>query len=314
MITVVIPTHNPREEILRSTIEGLLRQTLSTEQWRLLLIDNASSTALEDDWVEWHPQGEIVREERLGLTHARLKALELVTEGLIVWVDDDNRLHPTYLEAAEKAFEFEASPDLGAAGGKSIANYLETPPQWFEEGLAPLGCRDLGEEGIIASWDSNRPEYPPCAPIGAGMVTRREALEPWYESVLQDPLRQQLGRSGTRLTSGEDNDMNLSMLRNGWQVAYFPQLELTHSIPAGRLTQSYLSRMARASFRDFVRVLDLHGIRPWPAIPEWSVWPRLLKAGLQVGAWKGPAERIRWNGLRGQYEGRALLQSRASAA
>ena len=73
------------------------------------------------------------------------------------------------------------------------------------------------------------------------------------------------------------------------------------------LTEAYQQRLARASFRDFVQVLDLHGIRPWTAIAAWTVPLRCLKAWVAFKAWRGPAERIRWQGAIGQFEGRAAI-------
>ena len=177
-----------------------------------------------------------------------------------------------------------------------------------QPGLAPLGCRDHGADGIWMRWDPAHPGYPPAAPIGAGLVIRREALQLWAEAVARDPRRQGLGRRGRALSSGEDNDINLTLLRQGWELAYVPALALRHLIPPGRLRLPYQQRMARASFRDFVRVLDVHGIRPWAPIAAWTVPLRALRAAWTHRIWRGPAARIRWAGALGQYQGRAGLR------
>ena len=157
------------------------------------------------------------------------------------------------------------------------------------------------------AWDADQPAYPTAAPIGAGLVIRRQAMLVWADEVAGNPDRLSFGRRGTALSSGEDNDINLTLLRSGWQLAYLPQLCLTHVIPAARLTLSYQKRLARASFRDFVRVLDRHGIRPWPAIPRWSVPLRAIRSWFRYRVWANPAQQVRWSGALGQYEGRALL-------
>ena len=308
MMTVVLPTHNPRQDILARTLTALEAQTLEKSEWSMLVIDNASVEPLSNKLLDWHPQGRVVREEKLGLTHARLRGIDEADDGLMVWVDDDNLLVADYLQQARDAFK--SSPKLGAAGGRSLPEYEETPPAWYLPSLAPLGCRDLGDEGILASWNDQSPEYPASSPIGAGMVVRRDAILAWAEAVKTDPQRQALGRTGASLTSGEDNDINLTLLRAGWDLAYLPQLRLTHIIPPGRLTLDYQKRMARVSFRDFIRVLDIHGIRPWTPIPRWSIPLRATKAWLTHQAWRGTVEQIRWQGAIGQFEGRALLINR----
>jgi glycosyltransferase involved in cell wall biosynthesis len=304
-ISVVIPTHNPRSDLLQRVLTALRRQTLQLEAWELLVVDNASSSELACDLVTWHPQGRVLREPQLGLTHARLRGLNESNTELLVWVDDDNVLAPNYLENTLQVFQ--RCPALGAAGGASIPEFEEAPPVWYEPGLAPLGCRDLGDEEIWMRWDVDQPAYPSAAPIGAGLVIRRTAMQVWAEAVAQDTDRLSFGRRGAALSSGEDNDINLTMLREGWELAYLPQLRLKHIIPANRLTLNYQKRIARASYRDFIRVLNFHGIRPWTSIPRWSVPLRSIRTWLRYRAWSSPAQQVRWFGAIGQYEGRASL-------
>ncbi len=313
MIEVVICTHNPRRDNLSATLQALREQTLRYSDWRLTVIDNASLDPLTVDKLGggWQPHFRVIREEQLGLTHARLRAIAECEGEIIVWSDDDNLLAPDYLIVAVEFMK--SHPHVGLAGGRSLPQYEETPAGWYTPDLAPLGCRDLGAERIWTTATAEPDCYPHAAPIGAGMIARRAALMPWVKNVQKDVRRLALGRTGKALTSGEDNDINLTALRHGWDLAYVPELSLIHLIPPGRLTLEYQQRLARASFRDFVTVLDLHGIRPWPPIPRWTIWPRAWKSWVTMKAWRYPANRVRWAGVLGQYEGRArLTRSRCS--
>lgn len=305
-LSVVIPTHAPRPEFLRRVLEALRRQTLPPTQWQLLLVDNASPSPLTPDLVAWHPHGRLVREARLGLTHARLRGLVETSGDVLVWVDDDNVLAPDYLLRVRNVFA--SHPDLGAAGGASDAAVVGRIPPGYRPGLAPLGCRDHGSDDIWMDWQSGSRHYPAAAPIGAGLAIRRRAMWVWADAVEHDPRRLALGRSGRSLASGEDNDINLTLLASGWRLLYLAGARLTHLIPSQRLELDYQKRLARASFRDFVRVLDLHGIRPWSAIPTWTVPLRSAWAWLRYRPWRDPAEQVRWWGALGQYEGRALIR------
>lgn len=307
-LSVLIPSHNPRKELMSQVLDALRCQSLPLERWELLLIDNASEPPFSPDALAWHPQGRLVREPRLGLTHARLRGIAEAKAELLVWVDDDNVLDSNYLQEALAAFQ--TNPRLGAAGGSSVACYAEPPPAWFQEGLVPLGCRDHGDEPLWMSWRDQPPHYPSQAPIGAGLVIRREAIQLWADQLERDARRRAFGRTGQALSSGEDNDINLTLLAHGWELAYLPQLRLTHHIPAARLQRAYQQRLARASFRDFVQVLNHHGIRPWSAIAAWTVPLRAFKAWFTFRAWRGAAARIRWWGAIGQFEGRASLRRR----
>ena len=48
--SVIICTHNPRENYLRRVLEALRAQTLPPAQWELLLIDNASAKSLPEQF------------------------------------------------------------------------------------------------------------------------------------------------------------------------------------------------------------------------------------------------------------------------
>src|SRR5437588_267862 len=74
LVSVVICSHTPRPAYLERVMAALRLQSLPTSAWELLLIDNASPDPLAARVdLSWHPQGRHVREEKLGLTPARLR-------------------------------------------------------------------------------------------------------------------------------------------------------------------------------------------------------------------------------------------------
>jgi glycosyltransferase involved in cell wall biosynthesis len=306
LLTVVIPTHNPNPLRFGRVLEALYLQSLSAERWELLIIDNASTVPVElsSDLANALLPARVISEPRLGLTSARWRGITEASAQLIVFVDDDNVVEPHYLEEVSRIFQ--GQPQLGAAGGKALPEYELAPPDWFLEGMAPLGCRDLGStQRIFAASDyALQPAYPEFGPIGAGMALRREATATWLATALGSTVTD---RRGSSLSSAGDCDLVLHVLSSGWDVGYFPSLSLTHLIGAGRVSPSYLEAISRTAFRDFIRVLDLHGIRPWSKIASWAIPLRALKAWFSYRAWRGPCQRLRWQGAIGQYEGRAAL-------
>ena len=311
-LTVVICTHNPRGDYLNATLAAIRAQSFDARNWELLVIDNGSTHPVADKFdVVWHPNARVVREERLGLTHARVRSLRESLGDIILYVDDDNVLAPNYLRTLFAAFD--ADPQLGAVGGKALPRYEHPPPEWFAETGISLGCRDLGEEPLTASWVGVPPAqrgYPACAPIGAGMGVRRAAFAAYVSGAAADPKRAQLGRRGADLASGEDNDMVMSVLEEGFSVAYLPELTLEHLIPAKRLTPEYLARYAYGSNRTWVQVLDVHGICPWARIAGWTALARCTGAYARTRAWASDANYIRWRGACGLIRGQTLLDGR----
>jgi glycosyltransferase involved in cell wall biosynthesis len=306
-LAVVISTHAPNEGRLVRTLDGLRSQTLQRDRWELILVDNASPdpSAFDRFDVRWHPAGQLVREGRLGLTFGRVAGVRASRAPLLVLVDDDNVLARDYLERVHELFE--RHPRVGALGGRSIPEWEVPPPDWIGEFSGCLALRD-GEVEQISDRKSDS-GYPRCAPSGAGMAIRREALEPWLDTIAKAGDAVTTGRRGKQLTSGEDNDIVLHALAAGWSVGYFPQLCLTHLIPVGRLTRDYLARLNHGIAKSWVEVLDRHGIRPWPPIPAWSVPLRKLRARVRFRAWRDAPSYIRWQGACGKLDGQALLEA-----
>lgn len=306
-VSVVICTHNPKVDILRSCLRHLEAQDLDKRLWELIVVDNASDTAVAD-WIagECRLAVKVVREEKLGLSNARLAGMSHATAGLIVFVDDDNLLDASYLR---EALSFSKSNSrVGCFSGKSIASYEEEPPAWFRDAGLKLGCQDYGNHAFVFSADAGvLKAYPEKGPTGTGMVIVKQAFADYLREVQSNPGRLKLGRTGKSLASGEDNDIVLCLLKSGWQVAYVPSLVVTHIIPATRLKLDYLTRMAFESNRSWVKVLHLHGICPWKRISRWTLPLRKLKALASNRAWAGPKNMIRWRAACGTFQGLAEI-------
>ena len=304
-VEVVLCTYNPRWDYLVRVLDALRVQDLPAERWGLTIIDNNSSPQLSKRLnVSWHPHSQIIFEATPGLTYARIRGTNVSRSNLIVFSDDDTVFSPNFLSTVLSLMQ---NSRIGAAGGLNKPEFEVQPPKWFREGLAPLGCRDLGSRQLLEEWE------PQCSPIGAGLVVRRDILSHWAELVLEGKERQTLGRTGQSLSSGEDNDINLVALDMGYQLAYHPALQLTHLIPERRLAARYLEKLAFASSRDWIRVLHLHNIRPWSRIAKWTVPLRQFKAWFRFQAWRSPDRRILWKGACGHFVGRSMLPSVSSA-
>jgi glycosyltransferase involved in cell wall biosynthesis len=308
-ISVIICTHNPKRSYLERVLQALKSQSLEQSKWELLLIDNASDRVLSKEIdLNWHSEARHIRENKLGLTAARLRGFREAKAEIIVFADDDNVLDSNYLKHTLEIFE--QHPKLGAIGGKSLPEFEVNPEPWFANVNAPLGIRDLGDESKVCYWPEAtqlQKHYPPFAPIGAGLGIRKQAAEVYAKRITGNSIRLAFGRTGKQLISGEDNDIVLTLLEAGWGVGYFPQLKLTHIISARRLTKEYLARLNCASSRSWVQVLGVHDIRLWQKIPSWTVLPRQIKAFFRFQAWKDPASYIRWQGACGLLKGQAEL-------
>ncbi|MFA5058246.1 MAG: glycosyltransferase [Opitutaceae bacterium] len=307
-LSVIIPAHNPDAGRLRRTLQGLQAQTLPADRWETVIVDNASTPAIVAVGLTdiSPPNLRIVAETQLGLTWARQRGFLEAQGKILVLVDDDNVLAADYLEQVLALFA--THPRVGALGGKSLPEFPGPAPTWTEEFHGLLALRDLGDQPLLSSGlrqaGTMHNHYPLFAPIGAGMGLRREAAKTWVNELADDPRRTLLDRCGGKLVSGGDNDIVLTLMNAGWEVAYFPQLALTHLIPEERLTAAYLERLNRAIHKSWMQVLTLHDANPWPPLSATGAALRKLKAWFTYRAWSRPAGCIRWQGACGHFDGR----------
>jgi glycosyltransferase involved in cell wall biosynthesis len=241
-ISVVICTHNPRQDYIQRTIEGLKAQTIPKDQWELLIIDNVSNPPLDQLLdLSWHPHSRIIVENELGILPARVRGMMETSTPLILFVDDDNILSPDYLERGldiDRTFSF-----LGCWGGELVPEFEVVPPSWIESQKLILAIVSFDED----RW-SNLKISNPTIPPTAGMFLRRNVINQYLNIIKSDPRRALLGRRGKlQLTNGEDTDIALSSCDIGLGTGQFKSLKLKHIIPKERLEISYLVRLYEGS-------------------------------------------------------------------
>jgi glycosyltransferase involved in cell wall biosynthesis len=287
-LSVIICTHNPRKEYLLRVLDALKAQTLPQAQWDLLLIDNASESPLAGAWdLSWHPQARIIREEELGLTPARLRAIREAAADLLVFSDDDTVFDRNYLaEALRISREW---PMLGAWGGQPTPQFESPPPDWTKPYLAMLGlCRTDGD-----CW-SNHYDGSTC-PIGAGLCIRRSVAVRYGDTLKASAQRLGLGRTGQDLLAGEDTDMCLTACDMGLGTGRFMSLKFVHLISSRRITLRYLLALREGMVFSHV-ILDSYRPQVFPQKPllrslAGYLWRSIrgdrYERRFQLAAWRG---------------------------
>ncbi len=300
-VTVVLCSHNPRPDYLAATIGGLNAQTLPTECWELLVVDNASAPGRAPDVdLSWHPVARVIREDALGLTPARLRGIREAQAGLLVFVDDDNVLDPDFLVQALALAE--ANPHLGAWSGRTRPRFDAPPPEWTRRYWGNLVIRDLDRD----VW-SNLPRLAETMPCGAGLCVRRAVAQHYLALHEAGGRRFVLDRAGDSLVSGGDNDLAACACDVGLGVGLFRSLSLEHLIPPERLTEGYLARLAEGIEYSSV-LLDAERGRV-PAAPSAL---RRAATWLQPLRHRGPHRTIQRAVLRGRTRARRVLSAQSN--
>lgn len=253
MISVIICTHNPREDYLRRTLEALEKQSLHKDQWELLLIDNASAESLEAKWdLSWHPNSRHVHVADLGLTPARLSGIEAAQGEILVFVDDDNLLACDYLEQVLAITR--RLPQIGCFGAGNILPEFEVSP---DPEVLPFTTMLTLRESSINQW-SNQPDDG-SVPWGAGLVVRKEVARQHLANLNISNQSIKLDRSGRELNSCGDSEFSWTSCEMGMGKGIFCSLQLVHLIPKFRLEKDYLLRIAEGHGFSHALLRAIHG-------------------------------------------------------
>lgn len=302
-ISVIICTHNPKPDYLRRVLDSLDAQTLSKEEWELILVDNASETPLVGNWkISWHPQAKHIREDELGLTPARLRGIEESSGDILVYVDDDNVLAPDYLEAVRSLLM--EHPHLGVIGAGIVdPEFAVQPPSELIPYLGYLALRRVPKD----HWSTNTNDLD-CLPWGCGLCVKREVANSYRQLVNSFSLTELLDRRGGHLFGDGDAAFSWACVTERQGFGVFRALKVIHLISAERLTQRYFVRLAYdGSFSSAVLHYRRAGIFPGSEYGFGERWVRLFLHGIRRGLFAMRFKRAVWLG---SDDARQLIQQR----
>jgi hypothetical protein len=222
-------------------LEHLARQSADPRLWEVVVVDNASTDSTAQTALElWKELGEpaplkVVREDKPGLSHARMRGVAEARYETIGFVDDDNWLQHDWVRLA--ACTMADNLEIGLLGSGNIEPVFEHPvPEWIS-GFAPmLACGSaLGDTLMTLA--------PGGAVAGAGMVTRKcvfEGMQQRYGKFLSSD------RKGASTSSGGDIEFAYVASILGWKIAKEPALRMQHFIPGARTREAYLAKLIRS--------------------------------------------------------------------
>jgi hypothetical protein len=258
-------------------VAGLRAQTLPLADWELLIFgDEPTQAAASQPGLTWHPQLRQIIQPPNGIAAARLRALREFLAGpseLMVFLDDDNRLAPDFLATGLALGRQE--PRLGCWGGQLIPQFDVPPPDWMPPFYRYLAIFPLERELRATVFNGNYD----CVPPTAGMFLRRAVAEHFVKMAETQPHRRALGGTPKQRIGAEDMDIGLSALDLGLELARFPQLKLTHLIPADRLTESYVCTLL-TNVRAGTLLLEAFrhsGAPPRSSFALWRDWLRTVR-------------------------------------
>src|ERR1051325_925670 len=94
-ISVIVCTYNPVEEIFSKCLDSITVANQFHATKDIIIVDNNSSTSLMEktyikQFFQRNNNAKLLREEKQGLTPARIKGIKESTGSILVFIDDDN--------------------------------------------------------------------------------------------------------------------------------------------------------------------------------------------------------------------------------
>lgn len=226
-------TYN-RAENLRKTLESLCEQTLSPNNYEIIVIDNNSSDNTAEvcaDIKEKHFEKQIYyfKEINQGLSFALNRGIKEAKGDFIIYVDDDETIGPKHLKRLHEYLN--EYKDAVLIGTQVIPIYEGKEPKWMSHFTQRLigGYFNAGHS-VKKLEKSNYP--------GTGHTIIKRELYSKYGFYNTD-----LGRTGTSLLGAEDKDMIFRLVNNNVECYYFPDIPIYHHIPAYKLTDAFFDKL-----------------------------------------------------------------------
>lgn len=229
-ITGIICTHN-RERYLKRCIESLLTQSLESNLYEILVVDNGSTDRTREicDSFQHHPNFRYMHEPVLGLSAARNAGWRQAWGTFVGYLDDDAIAAETWFEKALWSFEsVEPSPDW--VGGPIELEWEIESPSWItREHWITLGYVDWGDEQRFLTAPGER--------LGGG--------NSFYPRALLEKMNgfdTRLGRKKKLLLSGEETQFQHRLKSLGGRQYYHPGVRIFHYVPIERTKPGFFYR------------------------------------------------------------------------
>ena len=226
-LTIVIATHN-RCDLLRRTLETLAQCTLPDCYRATLVVENGGEFGADQVVAEAAPalNARYLYHSYGNKSAATNAALEIVRDGVIVFFDDDLRVHEATITAyAQAAAQYSRGVFFG---GPLRIDYEAVPPDWV--------IPHLPSSAAGWTWDGDHQQVDRPVFLGGNWAAYAQDL---HDMGQFDP---NFGTGSPTGSSGQETDMQRRMLAAGMRGEYVPDALVWHFVPQNRCTAEWTLR------------------------------------------------------------------------
>ena len=233
-ISVVICTYN-RAAVIREAMESLYNQTLSKDQFEVIVVNNNSTDDTREvctAYIGSHKDAHFYYYDELqqGASFARNTGAAKASSPLLCFMDDDAIADPDYLERITRFFVEHRG--CGGLGGRIIPKYIPAEPEWMSHYVSSLvGNFDYSGEVTIFK--------PGKYPLESNMIVRAADFRAinGFNTALP-------GVVGTLRIGGEGKELFYKLQALNKEIWYDPAIRVHHIVEVSKLTKEYMYRVA----------------------------------------------------------------------
>lgn len=244
-ISVIICTHN-RSEILKKCLERIYQQTVFTNSYEVIVVDNNSQDNTKDVVAIYKDKNiKYLFEKRQGLSYARNTGAQHATNQWITYLDDDGLAHPNFIAEALNTI---ANYDFDCFGGVYYPWFKFKRPRWMRE--------DYGTKIHLATKITEI--FSPLLDGGIFAIKREVLFK-------VGGFPQNLGMSGRKIAYGEETLLQQKLIDANFKLGFNPYWSMDHLVGKHKLNLYWHLKAEYAKGRDMMAVTN-KPIKNWSYI------------------------------------------------
>jgi len=240
-VTIAICTHN-RAGLLRECLSALKKQLAEFPSFQVLVVDNGCTDETQQVMGEFAGQFSNwlgVKEKKLGLSHARNRALDCADGDWVAFLDDDARVLPGYASCLEGLVR---NDEFDCVGGVYLPWYQQGRRNWFRD-----------------SYASNKETIQIFGELPAGRnASGGNCLFKKRVALAAGGFNASLGMVGRRRVFGEETRLQIEMRRRGARIGGNPDWLVEHLVPISKQSITKILALAWRVGRDHWVSFDEH--------------------------------------------------------
>ena len=232
-LSIIISTYNNAVSLER-TLESVVKQDADKAMWECVVVNNASTDDTAERFAafaEKHSDVNLrmVDEPQQGLSYARNRGISASKGQILVFIDDDETINEGFVSAYIDLFD---NHGAFVGSGSLKVKYDSARPKWMSHYTEKMIANplDLGDEIITITST--------VLPTGGNMAFNREVFN------IYGNFDTDLGRRGSELFGGEENELFDRIRDLGERIFYTPHAVAYHHIADRKLTREYFDKLS----------------------------------------------------------------------